>query len=304
MRHIYRVQSLCKGQMYSTSASDLAYHLIQAIESLAHVVESLSSGHVNTGNNIDHTIIALARSCTSVFHGLRRLESLASSGSFPSHVVFACIGFFDDLFTSIEEVASIQARLERSNQPALLLPALSQLAASLITNLRSSTPTCAAYADILEGAAYHLLHRLGEAAHELLLDGPRQESIEDEIRRLPIPEDQRLDPVRQTAQRAMLISAPHLLKILRRAVENNTSTPFVGNARLRLQRTLVDSIFGQGTGGSVASGGVLELPKVTGAPPVAGADVRVENVQGRTDWFESELWALVGWDILGDEGNL
>ncbi|KAI4718403.1 Cullin-domain-containing protein [Aureobasidium sp. EXF-10727] len=303
MRHIHRVQILCRGSMWSTDSNELAYHLVQAMQALGLIIESLPR-KVHVANTASKSVIAVARSCISVFNGLKRMESLENNDNFASHAVHACVCFFDLLFTSLEEGAAVQVRSRHPDQETPALQALSQLAKGLVENLRESAQTCRSHAHILEGAIYQLLHRLGEATHELLLDGPRNDNIEDEMRNLPLPDDKLLDPVRQTEMRTVLTSAPLLLDSLRKAVTDLHNMPFTGAARARLQRTLVDRIFGPGTRGLGASQDVLNLPKAVGEAPRAVEAVGLEDIQGKTDAFEAELWTLIGWDILGSEEDL
>ncbi|KAH0345986.1 Cullin-domain-containing protein, partial [Aureobasidium melanogenum] len=303
MRHIHRVQILCKGRMWNTDSNELAYNLVQATEALGLVIESLPY-KVHVADTASKSVVAVARSCVSVFNGLKRMDALENNGTYASHVVHACVCFFDTLMTSIEESAALQVKSKRPDQETAALQALSQLAKSLIDNLQDSARTCTSHAQILDGAVYHLLHRLGEAAHELLLDGPQSDNIEHEIQNLPLPDDKLLDPVRQTDIRAILTSAPLLLGSLRKAVTGLHSLPLAGAARLRLQRTLVDHIFGPGTRGPDASQDVLRLPRAFGEAPRAVEIVQMNDLDKRTDSFEAELWILVGWDILGSEAEL
>jgi hypothetical protein len=289
--------------MWNTDSNELAYNLIQAMQSLGLIVESLPR-KVHLADSASKSVVAVARSCISVFNGLKRIDTLAGNESFTSHVIHACVCFFDVLFTSLEEGAVIQVKMKRPDQETPGLQALSQLAKSLIENLRDLAHSCRPHAQILEGAVYHLLHRLGEATHELFLDGPRNDDIEKEMRSLPLPDDQLLDPIRQTEIRGMLTSAPLLLDTLRKAVTDIDGMPFAGTARLQLQRSLVDRIFGPGTRGPGASQDVLRLPKAFGEPPKTVEKVCTEAIQMKTDDFEAELWALVGWGILGSEEGM
>ncbi|KAI5238682.1 Cullin-domain-containing protein [Aureobasidium subglaciale] len=303
MRHVHRIQTLCRGRMWSTDSNELAHNLIQAMEALGIIIEAFPS-KIHAAETASKTIIAVARSCISVFNGLKRMEALKSSDNFGSHVVHACVCFFDILFTSLEESASTQVKSKRTQTGTPTLQALSQLSKSLIENLRDSARTCLPHSQILEGAMYLLLHRLGEITHELLLDGPRHDDIESEIQNLPLPDDKMLDPVRQTEIRVMLTSAPLLLDSLRKAVADVPNLPTADKARLWLQRTLVDSIFEFGTRGCNASKEVLRLPEALGEPPKAVDTVRTEDIEDKTDMYEAELWALVGWDVLGCEQDL
>ncbi|KAG9668217.1 Cullin-domain-containing protein, partial [Aureobasidium melanogenum] len=303
MRHIHRVETLCRGRMWSTDSNELAYNLVQAMEALGLIIESLPR-KVHVADTASKSVVAVARSCISVFNGLKRMDALENNDTYASHVVHACICFFDTLFTSIEESAALQVKSKRPDQETLAMQALSQLAKGLIDNLQDSARTCTSHAQLLDGAVYHLLHRLGEAAHELLLDGPQNDNIEHEIQNLPLPDDRLLDPVRQTEMRVVLTSAPLLLDSLRKAATGFCNMPLAGAARLRLQRTLVDHIFGPETRGPNASQDVLRLPKALGEAPQAVEVVQMNDVEKRTDSFEAELWTLVGWDILGSEEEL
>ncbi|KAH0278158.1 Cullin-domain-containing protein, partial [Aureobasidium melanogenum] len=303
MRHIHRVQTLCRGRMWSTDSNELAYNLAQATEALSSIIESLPR-KVHVADTASKSVVAVARSCITVFNGLKRMNALENNDTYASHVVHACVCFFDTLFTSIEESAALQVKSKQPDQETPALQALSQLAKGLVDNLHDSARTCTRHAQILDGAVYHLLHRLGEAAHELLLDGPQNDNIEHEIQNLPLPDDKLLDPVRQTEMRVILTSAPLLLDSLRKAVIGLCDMPLAGAARLRLQRTLVDHIFGPGTRGPNASQDVLKLPRTLGEAPQAVEVVQMNDLEERTDTFEAELWTLVGWDILGSEEGL
>lgn len=303
MRHIHRVQTLCRGRMWSTDSNELAYNLIQTMQAMENIIDPLANKK-HSADSCKQTITAVARSCITVFHGLKRMESLDSNDGFPSHVVHACVCFFGIVFTSIENAARLQAESKQPDRGTAILQALSTLANSLITILRGSSPNCPSHAEILEGATYDLLHRLGETTHELLMDGPQHDDIEHEVQKLPLPDDKRLDPVRQTAMRTMLTAAPFLLDCLRKALIGAQDQPLAAFARLKLQRTLVDRIFGPGTRGPNASEDVLGLPEVFGEPPMAANPIKKEDIRTKTDQFEEEIWALVGWDILACEDKL
>lgn len=289
--------------MWNTDPNELAYNLIQATEALGLIIESLPR-KVHVADTASKSTVAVARSCISVFNGLKRVDSLENNDTYASHVVHACVCFFDTLFTSIEESAALQVKSKRPDQETPALQALSQLAKGLIDNLRDSARTCTSHGQILDGAIYHLLHRLGEAAHELLLDGPQNDNIEHEIQNLPLPDDKLLDPARQTEMRAVLTSVPLLLDSLRKSVTGLHDMPLAGAARLQLQRTLVDHIFGPGTRGPNASQDVLRLPKALGEAPRVVEVVQMNDLEQRTKSFEAELWTLVGWDVLGSEEEL
>ncbi|KAH0164002.1 Cullin-domain-containing protein, partial [Aureobasidium melanogenum] len=120
MRHIHRVQTLCRGRMWSTDSNELAYNLVQATEALNSIIESLPR-KIHVADTASKSVIAVARSCITVFNGLKRMNDLENNDTYASHVVHACVCFFDTLFTSIEESAALQVK---SKQPDQETPAL------------------------------------------------------------------------------------------------------------------------------------------------------------------------------------
>lgn len=133
----------------------------------------------------------------------------------------------------------------------------------------------------------------------------------------------------------MALVAPGLIAVLKRAV---AAVPagwvsdkplglqrkyyLVCGARERLQRTLVGCVFGTGGDGredDTGDGGGrgscderrFEREDVLRRPEL-GAEIAVPEVgDGQRDrdeaveeWFEGELWALLGWDVLASKKNL
>jgi hypothetical protein len=76
-----------------------------------------------------------------------------------------------------------------------------------------------------------------------------------------------------------------------------SKAPLSTRAKDRLQRTLVNCIFGQDEHDEFSD--VLRMPARLGVLPGI-AKVEDKDVN---DWFQGEVWRLVGWDLLGRESE-
>ncbi|KAF1345669.1 hypothetical protein BDV97DRAFT_358803 [Delphinella strobiligena] len=173
---------------------------------------------------------------------------------------------------------------------------------------------------ISEGLLFTLMQRLGEIEHFFAFSGPRIEGMEEAIRTLPPSEEKLLDPARRMVRRAMVIETPYLLDILKKAIQSLPATSrrnAPGEAPLkhtltpqaldRLQRTLVGCIFGPGTRGDQASTDFIKQPVLSGPAltlPKTPQSQKNDKEEIVVEWFEEELWVLIGWEILGRDEDL
>lgn len=339
---------MLKGQMFGVEAAKLAFHINDTAQALSTIISTISVQSQSSNNKvkskdvcINHasTITAVARAMTSLLHAMKRLSSYSKSEQLVGNAVHYSAEVFNSVFTTIEEAATQEAKSYISTELAKstnkvkmasqdkttskfsplhnLMSLLTNLTLVTISRLDKSLP---AHAQLLDGMLYHLLHRLGEIVHLFTFSGPRNDSIEHEIRNLsPLNEEARLDPARRLERKAMAIQAPYMLAILKNAIATVPAalkrdlpgglsqkyylTPL---ALDRLQRTLVDACFGPGGRGAGASEDVLRAPRLVGPeltiPKVVGMGGRREETEA--EWFEGELWALLGWEILGREEDL
>jgi hypothetical protein len=97
------------------------------------------------------------------------------------------------------------------------------------------------------------------------------------------------------------LEAKYLVRLLGRMVdagstksvaEAHATRSFVKNARDRIQKTLLQAVFGPAD--KLFWDG-LQRPKT---PPSQVIDAKETNQEGFADWFTQELWRLVGWDVL------
>jgi hypothetical protein len=84
--------------------------------------------------------------------------------------------------------------------------------------------------------------------------------------------------------------------------DSDSSIELFRTARRRLQQTLVTCMFGVGHGVADGQGWIDCLKRPYRCSQVTKRfEPRTEVMENGTDWFQSEIWRLVGWDILADE---
>jgi hypothetical protein len=106
---------------------------------------------------------------------------------------------------------------------------------------------------------------------------------------MPVPSR----PCSATSRRPSSATRPSTTKSLPRA----SAVPLVAHARDRLQRTLVQSMFGEGQEDELSD--VLRKPGRLGAMPKIS---KVEDKDvGR--WYKGEVWRLLGWDIISRDSE-
>ena len=157
--------------------------------------------------------------------------------------------------------------------------------------------------DILDGFLFLLLTRVGRLLSSFVFhDGPTS-IIVDEISHnnaanIPPATLQEFTTVRPEHDRFVLkTQAPYLIYILSRLTPSTACTsPFTlaENARRKLQHTMLNSVFGHQT---------TEFVDALKEPPRLDLDIMEDVLAERTDedvedWYKSEIWRLVGWDML------
>ncbi|KAL1304410.1 hypothetical protein AAFC00_003408 [Neodothiora populina] len=212
------------------------------------------------------------------------------------------------------------------NVHTYLISQLTNLILAILDHMNTETPSSK---QLLEGLLYFLFVRLGEIEHVIAFSGPKYDGKQDELRNLPPSDDEtRRDHVRRLERRAMTTEAPYMLAILRKALKVvpeeflDTNGNKEGKSRKhrltsvalrRLQRTLIDCIMGPGTRGDAASADVLKMPILIGqemsfsinsVDSHASGQATDTAVEAKEEWFEKELWATIGWEILGREEEL
>ena len=183
---------------------------------------------------------------------------------------------------------------------------------------------------LFEGFVYCTLNKLGARLYTCVFGQARGPTIVDEITMSNQPDDiEDLDAPSTTTQSDRDVGhakmeAPYLVHLLThlmaaapahfgatistktgKAKQVNNKGSLKGalaiHAKDRLQRTLVNCVFGtEGVDEDDPFMDCLKMPSVAGRQPLPTPKVKEVEVQ---EWFKEEVWRLLGWEILGKEGN-
>ena len=222
------------------------------------------------------------------------------------------------------------------------VPNMNVLASLLSGIMRQLDAKQDSHRDVFEGFLYIILSKLGERIYTINFSQPRAGSIAEEIESNLTPDDPDSegnpptdkDKRNSVSIRQAYLEAPYLLHLLKQSLaltptflspttinkdksstKTNKSkpTPKPGSitktslslaAKERLQSTLVNAIFGpEGVDeeSDLFLNG-LQLP----AAEASGGNVSVPRVKEVEvgQWFQGEVWRLLGWDVLGREMDL
>lgn len=205
-----------------------------------------------------------------------------------------------------------------------LLDLLTRLLSSMLDRLDSKAAT---HRPLFEGFAYTVLNRLGPKLYTIVFGHARGHDIAEEIQagvETLDPEQIEGTPVdhaNNESFQAIKLEAPYLIHLLNHimtaapeylgAVMNaKTGKPKAANnkgstksaltvvAKERLQRTLINCMFGaEGASEEDPFKECLNMPVISGPallmPKLKGGDMK--------DWFQEEIWRLLGWEILSSE---
>jgi hypothetical protein len=214
---------------------------------------------------------------------------------------------------------------KESNAPRTLV----QLFNALMSYLDKNDPD---HREIFEGLLFVLMERVGKRLFYCTFGRNRSVTVQGDIA-LPLDHDHPAVIARQEVEAlAVQLEVRSLVTILERAIalapyhindritssspackSQKTSSiarsltmrnlppaskaPLSTRAKDRLQRTLVNCIFGQDEHDEFSD--VLRMPaRLGGLPGIAKVEDKAVN-----DWFQGEVWRLVGWDLLGRESE-
>jgi hypothetical protein len=185
-----------------------------------------------------------------------------------------------------------------------------------------------AHKALFDGFAYCVLQILGARLHRTVFGHVRAPTIEAEIMKSTAVDEIEDDgplaatPRHNEEQKQGRLEGPYLIHLLNHIMKAAPSylgliQPANGRAKLPtvsglkrgtltveakncLQRTLVNCIFGnEGVSGDDSLSYCLKMPVKT-AVSVTMPKIKETEVP---DWFQSEMWRLLGWDILSKEGE-
>lgn len=213
------------------------------------------------------------------------------------------------------------------------VPAMNALASLLSGIMRQLDAKQDSDRDLFEGFVYNIISKLGNRVYTVNFSQPRAASIAEEIEASLFSDDPDSEssnpPAHNASIRQAHLEAPYLLHLLKQSLaltpsflsptpntkENNTvktnkPKPKPGSitktslslaAKQRLQSTLVNAIFGPE---GIDEESDLFLNGLHLPPAEAGGGTvtvpRVKEVEVG-EWFQGEVWRLLGWEVLGRE---
>jgi hypothetical protein len=209
------------------------------------------------------------------------------------------------------------------------IPTLNALASLLSGIIKQLDPKQDPHRDIFEGFLFCILSKLGNRIYTVNFQHPRAADIMKELEAAsPSDEEDRettSNPV-PTAVRQAQVEAPYLLHLLKQSLAltpsflsptpsaskstKSKTNPKPGSitkatlglaAKERLQATLVSAIFGSESIDE-DSDFFMESLKMPAAGGGTFTVPRVKEVEVG-EWFQGELWRLLGWEVLGKEMN-
>lgn len=264
----------------------------------------------------------------SLTHLCRDITGRRSKGK----VIFALVEFFNTILATITAncvavTCPTKNPLQNKNSrnangpdntpkldhhPHTIIPSLAKLLVLILTSPDLINPQIF-NAEVIEGFLASLLNRLGVLmARAIYDDGMFRAHVEDEI-----PIDERPE-FTSSQQVAIQLEGHYLAEVVARVLKDNKmhkssllitklsgskeangkeeKEKLLGPARKRLQKTLMETVFGAGGKDFV---GALKMP-------VAGAEFRdspmpnfeIEGTEGHIPGFVASLWDSVGWDLI------
>jgi hypothetical protein len=286
-------------------------------------------------------LVAASRSCRSLNTGFNRICHVAGGAEVRGQVIYAFVQAYRKLIECLGDISESESA--GSGQPDVLskgrskqrvptakdnvtLDLMTRLLCTMIDELDS---TAEAHRALFEGFAFVILEKLGPQLYLMTFGQPRGPTIEAEIMASKSSEEAESGraPTSRTADEQKLnaakLEAPYLIHLLNRLMatasahlgtvmanktgkakqansKGSTKSVLAVAAKERLQRTLVNCMFGtEGLEESDPFMDCLRMPVLT-SQPLPMPKLKEVDVG---DWFMEEVWRLLGWEILGGEGD-
>ncbi|KAK5013777.1 hypothetical protein LTR60_003687, partial [Cryomyces antarcticus] len=302
----------------------------------------VSSAQVQHDEGLNAVFRAAARAFTFLLHGLAQLGAASESNKFQGSVMYTYVKMFAGVFDCIADAALVRVQQDVDDQPVasptkgkpksqktvkeLQVPrAIAHFLMAMIGTLNAKS---AVHRDVFEGLMFILLDRLGDRLYSFTFDHERGATIESEIV-APVVSTE-VDPRKLLDAQARKIEAPFLIQIFERAMA--AAPQFLGSqasfrtsknapatsksstvrgsgssgkasltlpAKNRLQQTLVNGMFGSEGAEHEEFMDCLRMPVRSGPMP---QQPKRESTSV-PEWFQEELWKLLGWEILGRDGE-
>lgn len=330
MRHFYTLQTTLQKRPNRSNVVQAAVNLSKAATDA--LISSIQEKKIPTGRSKTTTLQNKDPDVTSVVSGvesalpmlyqaLGKVSASEESTSDAGQVTYHIVCLYEAAMKMLGQhckARSEQALATTTNgKPAKKQSAKSKRAqqkaddevAGQITRLLgamilSLDLTRAEHQDLLEGALFILLNRVGRL---LCLFVFKELQLRPDLRvdsaKLPLPQGLKDVSLSEKSGCAAKMEAKHLIWVLERALahlETSSSSPssrdFTSKIKGCLQSTLLQAIYGtddecfQGALRRSVAPDTLELDRLRTCAQVPEQTV--------SDWFTQEVWRLIGWEIV------
>lgn len=270
---------------------------------------------------------ACARAWTLAIVALDKLEEDSPGSRRSGLVIFECVKLVSAALDAIR-LAARQAAWKKSStstqeaiQESVGARSIAHLLATFIGHLEKDSGI---HHKLFDGIAYVLLERVGDQLYFCTFERERGTTIEERVTPLQNPTDPHEVARKATDAAAIRLEVKALVIILERVMGvaplhandqvakrsktalartvslkniSSTRTKLSSLAQERLQRTLIACTFGHQIDDDFKD--ILTKPVSMGRAPPA-PKIKDEDVP---EWYQSQVWRLVGWEILEKEGD-
>lgn len=270
---------------------------------------------------------ACARAWTLVIVALDRLEEDSPGSRRSGLVIFECVKLVSAALDAIRLAARHAAwkkgtsSSQETIKESVGARSIAHLLATFIGQLEKDS---AIHHKLFDGIAYVLLERIGDELYYCTFEHERSATIEESIAPPPKSTDPHEIARQATDAAAIRLEVKALIIILERvmgvaplhsneqvakksktALARTMSLKNVSSTRVklsslaqeRLQRTLITCTFGHQVDDDFKD--ILTKPVSMGRAPPA-PKIKDEDVP---EWYQSQVWRLVGWEILEKDGE-
>ncbi|KAF2860012.1 hypothetical protein K470DRAFT_86811 [Piedraia hortae CBS 480.64] len=312
------------------SASSLSSLITSSIEQ--------SNTLVITGAGLLRTTLKVcARAIALLLVAISRFSMLLGSDFYSSQVVYAYVKTFSTVLDGMGTISAHEAvRHDSSTETKLrTIPGLNNLAVFLASTIGQLDCKSDLHKSLFEGMAFAVIERVSSTLFASVFGHPKGKNVEEEIdlgtraEEADEHEANEKPEAADIAREQAKLEAPYLVHLLSKVLGqapgfmNSTPAmpsdemltlaprrgrtravkqdgPLIQSARHKLQRTLVNCLFGH------------ECAEIRDAlrrpvPPADGEEVAMpKGKKGERDlnsgeWFSDQVWKLVGWDVLSTE---
>lgn len=303
-------------------------------------VQSQCRAEDSDTNTLKATLTAAARVGASLLVGYTRLCKHDEQSTLQGQATFAMVQMFDQCLRTLQAASETRTapalgpimtagastapptkqKSPQKSTPRVQIrddPILNAITSFLVTLLKHLDIKHDSHKDLYEGYFFTIISALGARLHTIVFNQPRSATLSEDIL-APIP-DPDLPADSLPLKRAKL-EAPYLVHLLKHTLTlaptffgklakggKPSTKPGVASknsiallAKERLQRTLVNAIFGtEGVGEeSDMLSECLRMPVFNSGAAMTVPRVKEVEVG---EWFKEEVWRLLGWEVLGKE---